>query len=306
MDEYQAALAEEFDLPPSEETPESPASQADDDKEVEQPADTEGQVASDEEQPAEDKPVDEEKAPEDEPAVTSDDDEEPKFATKDDVKAAMREYNQETSQRVELIHKAREEVIEALHPEGIDKNIYDTNGNVIKTAQDIVDRGLLNPNTNEPFSYEEAASWMMGAQQKMNQNIEELQSWAEDVAEKNVSLFEGNQRVMDQYGDVLKAMPNLAEELAAKYVKTLEFDKTGTYVTKVPLDPVEFYETAITPYIKLGEQMARAQELEAKQAEREAQDVQNDRLDLPTRGQSKTKSNTGDEMLDALMDELNS
>jgi len=230
----------------------------------------------------------------------------PKFATKSDVIDAMREYNQQTTERVSTINNARDEIIKVIHPEGIDKNIYDTNGNVIKTAQDIVDRELLNPKTNEPFTYEQAASWLMDSQRQMNENVEELMSFAENLAETNISLSESNHQVMEKWGDVLNAMPNVAKELAENYVKTIEFDKTGSYVVKAPIDPMTFYSMALAPYMQLAETMGELENMKASTVQQEQEAERDERISLPQRGTSKVKANTGDPMLDALMDELES
>lgn len=267
---------------------------------VEKPAETT------EEKPAEDKPVNETPAEGD--ADKSDEkvkeDPAPKFATKSDVIDAMREYNQQTAERTTTLSTARDEVIKVIHPEGIDKNIYDTSGNVIKTAQDIVDRDLLNPKTNEPFTYEQAASWLLESQRQMDENVNELMSYAEGVAEVNISLNESEKDVMAKWGDVLKAMPNVAKELYDNYIKTVEFDKTGSYAVKAPIDPMTFYSMALAPYMQLADTMTELETMRGTAAQQEEEQQRDERISLPQRGSSKVKSNTGDAMLDALMDEL--
>lgn len=293
-DEFTNALVEEFGEAP----PETPT--------VEEPTEAvaEEQVAPEEEATEEEakEEATAEEAPEGEPAEPQA--EEPKLMTKEDVLDAMREYNQEQTGYVSKVKEVRDEVINKLHPEGISKDIYDTNGEVIKTAQDIVDRNLLNPRTHEPFTYEEAASWLLDAQRSMNQNVEELNKYAEDIAEINVSLSESNKRVMDKWSDVLESMPDVAKQLAESYVKTLEFDKTESYVVKAPIDPVEFYDLALAPYRQLSETLAEKQALEEAQKQREAEAERDERIDVPQRGSSKVKSNTGDSFLDALLDEM--
>lgn len=237
----------------------------------------------------------------------------PKYATADDVKNAIRELNSETTARVDSLHNTTEQIINILHPEGIDKNLYDTTGKVIRTAQDIVDRELQKEN-GEPYTYDEAASFVLEANRTMVENIEELNKWAGNVAEQNISLMEGNQRVMDKWGDILNSMPELANQLAEKYISTqLQFDKTNSYITTMAMQPEEFYDLTMAPYRKLGEAMVAKQALEAAEATRIAKAAddqkvanQNERNGIPPqRGYSNVKANTGDPMLDALIDELN-
>lgn len=300
MDDFQQALAEEFDLAPpepAEETPATPEEPGSEAEEVEEEPAAEGQVPPEGE---------EEKPAEGEPAKPSEEEEEEaKPVTKGDILAAIREDREESATRIDRVHEVSQKVIEQLHPEGIDTNIYDSNGNVIKTAQDIVDKGLINRDTGEPFTYEQAASWMLQAQQQMAKNVEELNHYAEDIAEKNVSLFESNARVMRDHGDLLKAMPNLAQELAQKYVDTqVEWDKTGNYITKMNMSPETFYKLTLAPYRQYADAIAEKQALESQLKSKEETAEQEERMGIPQRGSSKAKSATGDAMLDALIDEL--
>lgn len=305
--DFQGALAAEFGLdPPAESTTSTDSTPPADTKaEPETPPAAEAQVP----------PTEVETPPAGEPAkpqggeepVPPTDPEAPKFMTKDDVVDAMRQYNQETAGRLDQVSSASKEIIGTLYPEGIDSNIYDTNGNVIKTAQDIVDRGLVNERTGEPFSYEEAASFMLEAGQKMTKNVEELNNWAEKVAEENINLMEGNKRVMDKWGETLKALPKeTVEALAEKYItKLLKFDKTNSYITEMAMTPEEFYDTALSPYSQLSQSIASQKQADEAAKTQAATTEQSERNGIPPqRGQSDVRANTGDPMLDALVDEL--
>lgn len=332
QDEFQAALATEFDLAPATDdlTPPAPTPAVDEGAGEQAPkTGTEGNepvppAAGDEPKPGEPTPpqgaeqqpskqeTEEEKA--NRLATEAANAEPPKPLTAEDIQAAIRADRAETQNRVNSLHTVREEIINTLHPEGIDQHVYDSNGQVVKTAQDIVDRGLVNERTGEPYTYEEAASFMLEAGRQMQKNVEELNQWAEGVAEENINLLEGNQRVMAEWGDVLKAMPTLAQELATEYITTqLQFDKSGNYITKMNMTPEAYYKRALAPYKQYGQALAEKNELEAKlQAKADAdaaqaqQNEQAERFGLPPqRGQSDQKANTGDPMLDALVDELN-
>jgi hypothetical protein len=243
----------------------------------------------------------------------------PTFATKQDIKDALSERETESSQRVTKLNQGKKEVIDKLYPEGIDQSIYDDNGKVVKTAQDIVDRGLINRETGEPFNYDEAASFMLKAQQQSAANVKELEDYAEGVAEKNINLLEGNQRVIAKWGDTFKTMPKeTVENLAAEYVRTqLKFDKTNSYMTEMNMTPEDFYAIVMSPYSNLktsvdketaaATKKAEADAAAAKKAEDDAKIAEQEERNggFPQRGSSKTKSNTGDVNLDALVDALN-
>lgn len=334
QDEFQAALATEFDFTPEVETPATPPTPPEPPKTTEEAPEAPSPTPPEPPKPADDaeKPKEpaegepktlengqppkqetaEEKANRE--ATEAANAEPPKPLTPEDIQAAIRADREETQGRVNNLHAIREDIIKQAYPEGVEQKIYDSNGNVIKTAQDIVDRGLVNERTNEPYTYEEAASFMLEAGRQMQKNMEELNQWAETVAEENINLLEGNQRVMTQWGDVLKAMPKLADELAEEYITTqLQFDETKSYITKMNMSPEAYYARALAPYKELGKALVEKQELEAKQAAAaEAEQKQNqeneqaERFGLPPqRGESAQKSNTGDPFMDALVDELN-
>lgn len=336
QDAFQDALAAEFELPPEDTTTTTTAPPAAaDDAEVTPPAvvppvDEATPPAGDAEKTDEEKAAEAEATAEAEKvknetaeetanrhateAADKAASEAPQFATKDDVKAAMREYNQETTGRVTEVHTVREDIIKTLYPEGIDQKVYDTEGRVIKDAQEIVDRGLVNDRTGEPYTYEEAASFMLRAGQQMAKNVEELNTYAESVAEENINLKEGNQRVMAEWGGILKVMPKLAAELAEEYVTTqLKFDKTRSYIEKMSMTPEAYYRRALAPYKQLGQALAEKNAAAAQQqaaadeeAKQNQQNEQDERNGIPPqRGTSKVNANTGDPMLDALVDELN-
>lgn len=226
--------------------------------------------------------------------------------TAEDIRAAIQADREQVSQRVNAVSTARNEIIEKMYPQGIDQNIYDSNGNIIKTAQDIVDRGILKDD-GEPYTYEEAASFVLRASQEMAKNVEELNQWADNIAEQNISLAESNARVISKWGDILKAMPDVAQKLASDYISTqLEFDKTKSFITRMGMAPEQFYDIALGPYRKLGEALAEKQALEAQQQQQQQESEQQERNGgiPPQRGTSDTPPNTGDPMLDALLVEL--
>lgn len=340
--DFTGALLEEFGVPPKDDTtqtsPPTAASSQTDDGKAEQPpkAGTEGQVTpTDDKKPEDGEPENPQGGDKKEAQVADNDDkanekvetevekatreakeaadaaaaEAPKYATKDDVADALREYQSETQARVSKVTEAKEQIISKLHPEGIDQNVYDDNGNLIKTAQEIVDRGLINPDTRDPFTYEEAASFMLQAQQKAAQNIKELNDWAEGIAETNISLMEGNARVMAKWGETLKTLPEeTVKQLAETYItKQVKFDEGNNYVVEVAMNPEEFYDMVMAPYTKLNEAIASKNQLEQSLQEQDQKAEQDERTGSipPQRGTSETKSNTGDPMLDALVDELN-
>lgn len=311
VDDFHAAFAAELGVePPKEETP--PADDTPPAGDDTPPADDtggEGETPPAPEQGGETPPEgeetppegDEEQPPAEEPPSA---DEPPKPIDRNDIISAIREEREAQQARQNRVSDVKQMVLEHLHPQGIDRKLYDSENRVINTAQDIVDRGLINPETKESFTYEEAARWMMNAQKELNQQVEQVEKYAEEIGEVYVNLKEGNDRVEELYGDYLRVMPGVSKQLSEMYFKTLRIDPETNIVIEAPLDPVEFYSKALAPYIKMAEQAVAQQQKEDAEAKKRANSQRDDRTGLPPRGSTKSKPNTGDPFLDALMNEM--
>ena len=103
-------------------------------------------------------------ATESDEVTATDDAQQPKYATKSDVLSAIQEDRQHTTERLNAISNLRDKVIEQVQPDGVDRNLYDSNNQVIKDRTGHYRQGLIDPNTGEPFEYEAAAQWYMNAQ----------------------------------------------------------------------------------------------------------------------------------------------
>lgn len=227
----------------------------------------------------------------------------PQFATKQDVKDAMAEYNQAQTAKIDHVNNLRDEIIQKYYPDGIDQTLRTSDGTEIKTAQDIVDMGLTKAN-GEEFTYEEAAQWIMDQRQSISRNLDEIRDNAMMIAETNQSLLDGMDRVRAEYGDLLATIPEINQQVTNAYLKTLTIDQERGVVTNAPVDMVDFYRMALAPYKQLNNEINRRKEVEAELEKRKAVIGRDDRQGLSQRGTSKSKSNTGDPFVDAFIDEL--
>lgn len=227
---------------------------------------------------------------------------EEKFATKDDIKAALKEVEVE-KKTFETTHKALEkEVLEKLYPEGIDRQLRDSEGDPITSIDDLTK--LINPKTKELFTEEEAGSWLLASQQKLNKDIEQLERYAADIVDTNLALKDGADRVEKVYGDLLKSMPEKAKSILEAYDKTLVKDPKTNIVIKAPVDVVDFYNLALAPYKEAADKALADKEAKDKadaeaakaKAEADAKAEQEDRGDVSQKGKSKLPlSDTDDE-----------
>lgn len=267
--------------------------------------DTDDEDAKDDKKSDED---DEEADKKDKDTDDVDDDEVPeKFATKDDIKAALREMDVE-KKTYEADHKAMQsEVLEKLYPEGIDRVLRDSDGDPINGIDDLTK--LVNPKTGDLFTDEEAGRWLLEAQQKLNQDIQQLESYAADIVDTNISLKDGSERVADLYGDLLATVPEMADKLLEAYSRTLVRDPKTGIVIKAPVDVVEFYSMALAPYKDVAEQASAKAEADKKAAAEAARKAaeekkkqektnQQERADLKPKGKSKLPKSEDDEAWD--------
>jgi hypothetical protein len=216
---------------------------------------------------------------------TSKEEPDEKSTTKEAIKEALQEIDDAKNSRSSHIDALKKEVAETLYPEGIDRQLRDSDGDPITGIDDLVK--LNNPRTGELFTDEEAGAWLLAAQQKLNKDIEQVESFIEQVAETNANVTEGAERVAAKYGDILKADDKLRQSLITAYDKTLVKDpKTGITIS-APLTPEEFFDPILGP--RMAEKVEADQAAAAKakaDAEKAAKDGQSDRGDLKPSGKS--------------------
>lgn len=263
---------------------------------------------------------DDEGADEDEASADDDKDKEKedvedegeKFATKEDIKAALREMDAEKRTYQEDHKGMQKEVLEKLFPEGIDHVLRDSDGDPINGIDDLTK--LVNPKTGDLFTEEEAGRWLLESQQKLNRDIEQLEAYASEIVDTNISLKDGSERVSELFGDLLESVPDVADKLLEAYSKTLVRDPKTGIVTKAPVDVVEFYSIALAPYKDVAQQMIdkkAAEDAAAKAAaDKEAEDKkkqektnQKEREDLKPKGKSKLPKSEDEEGWDEAYEE---
>lgn len=207
-------------------------------------------------------------------------------STKEAVKEALQEIETSKADRSAKVESLRLEVAKTLYPEGLDRTLRDSDGDPIRGIDDLTK--LINPKTGDFFTEEEAGSWLLSAQQKLNQQVQQVEAFIEDVAETNLQLEEGAARVVQKYEKVLTANPDLKDRLLAGYNKTLVKDpKTGIAI-KAPVDVVEFFDLALEPMLKQQAAEADAAAKAAKEAEERAKKTrQQERGDLKPSGKAE-------------------
>lgn len=291
-EEWAAAINEEYgtdvkaDEAPVDDTPaEEPPVDSEEDKseETRDSSDGEDNSESADEAPEESAPEVEEAPVEEQPK----DEPEEKYSPKDAIKEALRELDQEKFQRQDTVSKMKEEALQALYPEGIDRQLRDSDGDPITGIEDLTK--LINPKTGELFSSEEAGAWLLSAQQRLNADIEKMEKYAESAAETRLALEEGSNRVAELYGELLNTLPQeTAEKILANYQSSLVRDPNTGVIISAPVDVVDYYSVIMEPLLLQQQAQAEAAtKAEKEAATKAAKTEQSERGDLERKGSAE-------------------
>ncbi len=226
--------------------------------------------------------------------------------TRDEIKAALREEAEEraavSSERTTFAGKVRDDLKEALKLDSTYTTVALDDGTPINSVSQLTQ--VINPETEEPYTREEAASLLLDAKKIVEDNTAAYEKRVDELTDLNVNFKEQSDRVDELYGDILKAFPEEAKGWLEAYKKTFKVSDDGTYVENVPISPLEFYGPILAPYRnatdQLNQQKADAMATEAKVAkDAEVKAEQEDRGDLG--GAAGAKEGKAD-LLDTALD----
>lgn len=276
-------------------------------EEVEKPVVDAEEKPADSEKPAdekpEDKPADGAENPEEKP---SDNAEENKPLTREDIRAAMRE-EQAAREEISTLRstfsgQVRSELRESLKLDSTYTTVALDDGTPISSVEQLT--SIINPATDEPYTREEAATLLLDARRIVDDNIKAYESRVDELTDLNVDFKEQADEVEHKFGDILKAFPDVAQDLLKAYQKTFTMSDDGKYVTNVPISPVEFYTPVLSKFRIATDQVAQ-REIEEKAATEKAEQAakikeeQEDRGDLSVSGgENKGKPNLLESALD--------
>ena len=145
--------------------------------------------------------------------------------------------------------------------------LQDADGDPIRTIADVMK--LRNPITGESFTEAEAATWLVSAQQQFNQNLAQIDNQIDQIAEVQLDLKDQADMITYEYGELLKAMPELQKKLWVEYEKTLITDSKTGIITKAPVSLNNFYRMALKPYVDLAAKL-EANTVEQTEADKSA------------------------------------
>lgn len=203
--------------------------------------------------------------------VESDPPEEIKPLSREDIRAALREENAEreriSNERLTYAGQVREDLKEALKLDTQFTTPTLADGTPVTSVTQLTQ--VINPDTDEPYTREEATSLLLDAQRIVQENLNANAEQVDKLTDLNVNFKEEADRVDELYGDILRTFPDVAKDLLEAYQKTFKLSADGKYVEEAPVSPLEFYGPALRPFRNATDQF-RQQEAEAKAAEQQA------------------------------------
>lgn len=147
--------------------------------------------------------------------------------------------------------------------------LLDQDGEPIRTIEDVM--GHMNNVTGKPFTEEEAAAWLLRAQQSLNATREQNEKRIEEIAELNISLKEQADAMKAKYMPLLTAMdktrPDFSKNLLNEWKKTLKTDPQSGIIIEAPVSLEWFYSTNLAPYEHLASEIETRESLEKKHKE---------------------------------------
>lgn len=174
----------------------------------------------------------------------------------------------------------------------VQTELQDKDGNPIKTIEDVMQ--LENPSTGTNFTEEEAGLILLKAQQNLNRSLADMDKQIETIAQTHLDLKDEADRVETKYGRLLRALPEVADQVWAAYEKTLIKDEKSGIITKAPLSLAEFYDTALAGQVKLVEVFQQKVANEAKAEQEAAAKKEADEAAAKKEADKKARDERGD------------
>lgn len=187
--------------------------------------------------------------------------------------------------------------------------LRDLEGNAIKTPEDLMQYN--NQATGQPFTREEAREYLADQKQALADKNTRDDAEIDRITDLNLNLRDQVDVIDYQYGELLKAMPELKDQLWSDYLKTVTQDSKSGIITAAPLRLEDFYRRALEPYAEMGrrlesqdtsstqQQTEQQAKEDADKQSRERQQRREDRSDIYGNGKRDDRSDDDKEWDDA-------
>lgn len=182
--------------------------------------------------------------------------------------------------------------------------LLDADGDPISTIEDV--QQMRNPNTGVRFTEDEAAAWLLKAQQNLNKQTATDNKEIDRIVSVNLDLHDSADAVKARFGKLLSSMPDVAKKIVTKFNASLKLDPKTGYIVDSPNNMEDYFELALEPYMLQSQQLEALSNQETKRQEdakraKDAERKQNrsDRSDIYGGGKVDTMDDEEKEWSDA-------
>lgn len=162
--------------------------------------------------------------------------------------------------------------------------LRDAEGDPIRGVEDVMK--LINPNTGQPFTREEATEWYSHENARFQQERSQVDQYVKNIASVNMTVKDEFDVVNKHYGEFLKSNPELAQRLWAQYERTLTIEPKTQTIVNAPISILDFYNTVLQPYAEANTIKQQAEQI--KQQAQEAQEKAQKEMEQAKRVQTRS------------------
>lgn len=166
----------------------------------------------------------------------------PAYLTKEDVAEVIADIQNKERYSGQELDTTVKEVMEAYYPDGLSNTLVDEqSGKELRSPQDVVDA------SGGSMSIEEAASWLMNEQFKLDKQVETIKGQAKEIAETTVKFKNDSMTVLKKYEPLFKWQPSLQKKVFDRLVSQTKVDEAKGVILSAP-DVMDHYDFYLEPY----------------------------------------------------------
>lgn len=150
--------------------------------------------------------------------------------------------------------------------------MHDADGDPINGPEDVVGK-LIDPRTGELFTEEAGYAWFLEANRQFKEQMAQVEEAIGQVADVNLQIKDEADIINAEFGEWLKAHPEIRDELWAEFESTLQKDPASEIIIRMPMSLEKYYRRALAPLVNNeAATQQKAAEAAQKQAEKEAEE----------------------------------
>ena len=167
--------------------------------------------------------------------------------TKEDVAEVINEIQTKERYSGQELETTVKEVMDAYYPDGLSNTLVDEkSGTKLESPQDVVDA------SGGSMSIEEAASWLMNEQFKLDKQVETIKTQAREIADTNIRFKSESTAALGKYEPLFKWQPSLQKKVYDRLMSQIKVDKEKGVILSAP-DVMDHYDFYLEPYQKAYE-----------------------------------------------------